>query len=274
MVITENRLLKSRQTINPYYNAASLLKRRLLWDLNPESWLSRGKLIKLKDKYQGKKAVIICNGPSLLKSDLSCLVSNEIFTFGLNKINLLFDKSDFRPSCIIAVNSFVIEQNSIFYNTTNIPLFLDSCALKFVKPKENLAFLHSFGSRELSFARDCSMSISQGATVTFVAMQLAFHFGFQEVALIGCDHNFATKGQAHATAIAEDKDVNHFDQNYFAGGVKWNLPDLPMSEAAYSLAYEVYTAFGRKLLNATEGGSLNLLPRVDLKKFVFSDESI
>ncbi|MEB3178533.1 MAG: 6-hydroxymethylpterin diphosphokinase MptE-like protein, partial [Nostocaceae cyanobacterium] len=219
-------------------------------------------------KCKGKKAVIICNGPSLLKSDLSCLADKEIFTFGLNKINLLFDKSDFRPSCIIAVNYLVLEQNHVFYNNTDIPLFLDSSALKLVKPKQNTIFLHTFGSRQLSFARDCSMSVSQGATVTFVAMQLAFHLGFQHVALIGCDHNFATKGPAHATAIAEEKDVNHFDPNYFAGGVKWNLPDLAMSEAAYSLAYEVYTSFGRKLLNATEGGSLNLLPRVDLKQFV------
>jgi len=268
VVITDNPLLNSQQTINPYYNAISLLKRRLVWDLNPESWISRGKLTKLRDKYKGQKAVIICNGPSLLKSDLSSLTSNGIFTFGLNKINLLFDKSDFRPSCIAAVNSLVIEQNRAFYNTTDIPLFLDSCALKFVKPKENIAFLHKFGSREVSFARDCSISISQGATVTFVALQLAFHLGFQEVALIGCDHNFSTKGPAHATAISEEKDVNHFDPNYFAGGVKWHLPDLPMSEAFYSVAYEVYSAFGRKLVNATEGGSLDLFPRVDLKQFV------
>jgi hypothetical protein len=101
-------------------------------------------------------------------------------------------------------------------------------------------------------------------------MQLAFHFGFQEVALIGCDHNFATKGAANALAISEDKDDNHFDPNYFANGVKWHLPDLATSEAAYSLAYEVYTAFGRKLLNATEGGLLDLLPRINLNRFVNS----
>jgi hypothetical protein len=239
-----------------------------MWDLNPESWMSRKKLIELRNKYKDRKAVIICNGPSLLKSDLSCLSSNDIFTFGLNKINLLFDKSDFRPSSIVAVNSFVIEQNSSFYNTTNIPLFLNSSGLKLIKPRNNIVFLHSIGG--IYFAQDCSFTVCQGVTVTFVAMQLAFHLGFQEVALIGCDHNFTTKGFAHKIVSAEDRDPNHFDPNYFANGVNWNLPDLPTSEANYSLAYEVYASSGRKLLNATEGGALELLPRISLEQFVNS----
>ncbi|WP_277882134.1 hypothetical protein [Oculatella sp. FACHB-28] len=37
------------------------------------------------------------------------------YTFGLNKINLLFEYSEFRPSCIVSVNSFVVEQNAEFY---------------------------------------------------------------------------------------------------------------------------------------------------------------
>jgi len=261
-----NQSINQSMTINPYYHAASLFKRRLIWDLNPESWMSRKKLIELRDKYKDRKAVIICNGPSLLKSDLSCLTSSDIFTFGLNKINLLFDKSDFRPSSIVAVNSFVIEQNSSFYNTTNIPLFLNSTGLKLVKPRNNVIFLHSMGG--IHFAQDCSISVSQGATVTFVAMQLAFHMGFREVALIGCDHNFTTKGFANQIVSGEDKDPNHFDPRYFANGVNWHLPDLPTSEASYNLAYEVYTLSNRKLLNATEGGKLELLPRIKLENFL------
>jgi hypothetical protein len=256
------------EKVNPYYKSLALFTRRFTWDLNIQSWISRNKLVELKNKYQRRKAVIVCNGPSLLKSDLSCLSSNNVFTFGLNKINLLFDKSDFRPSCIVAVNPFVIEQNSDFYSSTSIPLFLDSRAIKLIKPNKNIIFLHS--STLMEFASDCSMSVCQGSTVTFVAMQLAFHFGFQEVALIGCDHNFATKGVPHAVNIAAEKDNDHFDPNYFAGGVKWNLPDLATSEVSYSLAHQIYIASGRKLLNATEGGCLELLPRVSLEHFVLS----
>jgi len=259
-----NPILRQNPDINPYRHASYEVWNRLRWDFNPESRRSRRILKNLKDKYNGQKSVIVCNGPSLLKSDLSLL--KNIFTFGLNKINLLFDGSDFRPSCIVVVNPFVIEQNSEFYNNTDIPIFVDTCGSKLIKSSSNVTFLHS--SSQYKFAQDCSISVFPGYTVTFVAMQLAFHLGFQEVALIGCDHNFATKGPANTVVVSGEKDDNHFAPNYFAGGVKWQLPDLAASEAAYSLAYEVYSAHGRKLVNATEGGKLEVLPRVSLEKFL------
>jgi hypothetical protein len=259
-----NPLLIQRPTINPYRSAAYLIWHRLKWDLHPESWHSRSKINNYKNKYEEQKAVIVCNGPSLLKTDFSILEGT--FTFGLNKINLLFDKSSFRPSCIVAVNPFVIEQNQDFYNKTDIPLFLDSCATTNVKSRSNIAFLHSASQQK--FAKDCSISIYQGYTVTFVAMQLAFHMGFSKVALIGCDHNFAQKGPANMTVVAQEKDESHFDPKYFADGVKWQLPDLEGSEMSYRMARSVYNASGRVMVNCTEGGKLELLPRMSLQDFI------
>lgn len=259
-----NPLLTQRPTINPYGYGAFEIWNRLKWDLNPESWRSRQKLKACKDKYAGEKAVILCNGPSLLKSDLSLL--DGVFTFGLNKINLLFDKSSFRPSCIVAVNPFVIEQNAEFYNQTDIPLFLDRSAVKFIRSGATVSFLHP--TTQKKFAQDCSFSIYKGYTVTFVAMQLAFHMGFTDVALIGCDHNFAVKGPANMTVVSGEKDESHFDPNYFAGGVKWELPDLFQSEVSYTLAKNMYKASSRKIINATEGGYLELFPRMTLEEFI------
>jgi hypothetical protein len=251
-------------TNNPYIHCTYELLQRLAWDLRPVSWSSRRKIRFLLNAYAGKKAVIICNGPSLLKSDLSLL--NGVFTFGLNKINLLFATSSFRPSCIVAVNPHVIEQNAAFFNESSLPLFLDRVALGLVRQRSNVAFLHSSTHRK--FARDCSMSVFQGATVTFVALQLAFHMGFREVGLIGCDHNFATKGPPNKEVVADTIDANHFDPNYFAGGVRWHLPDLVESEASYALARETYQAAGRRIVNCTEGGKLEVFPRMSLHEFV------
>ncbi|MEH6592726.1 MAG: 6-hydroxymethylpterin diphosphokinase MptE-like protein [Halioglobus sp.] len=267
-VDAKNPLLSVPAVINPYRTSAILLKNRLLWDLRPESWRSRRKIRKWHNKYIGEKAVIVCNGPSLLETNLDLL--EGVFTFGLNKIDLLFDKSSFRPSCIVAVNEFVIEQNTGFYNATEIPLFLDSIAMRRVTPKSNIAYLHS--STGLGFAQDCSMSILQGHTVTFVAMQIAFHMGFQEVALIGCDHSFADSGPANAVGVSGKTDTNHFDPNYFAGGTHWNFPDLFESEVAYTRAKNMYQAHGRKLINATEGGKLDLFERSSLLDFVQSTD--
>jgi|ADGO01.1.fsa_nt_gi Uncharacterized protein conserved in bacteria len=262
----EEPTLALKPTVNPYRFAAYLIVQRLRWDLRPESWRSRQALRNMRDRYAGQKAVIVCNGPSLLKSDLSLL--DGIFTFGLNKINLLFDKSTFRPSCIVSVNPYVLEQNADFYNRTDIPLFLDSAALGKVHPRPGVIFLHSTEQRK--FARDCSVSIYQGATVTFVAMQLAYHLGFSRVALIGCDHTFSAKGPANKTVVAEGRDADHFDPNYFSGGMKWQLPDLVESEAAYTMARDIFYASGREIVNCTEGGQLEVFHRQPLVEFVRS----
>ena len=257
-------LAMGRPACNPYRNAAHMILNRLKWDMNPVSWSSRARLREWRNRHVGQKAVIVCNGPSLLKADLSLL--RDVFTFGLNKINLLFDKSDFRPSCVVSVNKLVLEQNAAFFNQTDLPIFLDRAATSLISARKNVAFLDP--ASNLSFARDCSLTVYQGYTVTNVALQLAFHMGFQDVALIGCDHTFATKGRANTTVVSGDKDLSHFDPNYFAGGAKWQLPDILQSEVSYGLARDVFEAHGRCLVNATEGGELEIFERMSLRNFV------
>jgi len=256
-----------RATINPYRSAADLILFRILWDIHPYSWVSRKRIKTWKDRYSGKKAVILCNGPSLNRVNFDDLSSSGVFTFGLNKINLLFKRTDFRPSVIVAVNPHVIEQNSEFYNKTHIPLFFDSNGKLWVKFRDNVHFIHSAGGSG-NFAKDCSISINQGHTVTYVAMQLAFHMGFKEVALVGCDHTFAAKGPANKTIIAGKEDPNHFDPNYFANGVKWQLPDITASELHYEVARDTFERHGKKIINCTEGGKLEVFTRQPLSDFL------
>ncbi len=263
---------RNRSTINPYFTAANMILlapkiilNRLKWDLKPESWRSRRKLKKLTNQYEGQKAVILCNGPSLLKTDFSLLKGT--FTFGLNKINLLFNQSDFRPSCIVAVNSFVLKQNAIFYNKTDIELFLSAIGVNCIKSRPNVIFINTWGGPP-GFARDCSITLHEGSTVTYVAMQIAFHMGFHDVALIGCDHNYFTNGPPHEIVVSAKKDPNHFDSKYFADGAKWQLPDLSTSELSYIQAYKVYKNAGRRIVNATIGGKLEILPRISIEEFL------
>ena len=252
--------------IDPIRLGLGLIYRRIKWVLKTHARSSRAKLIKYRNYSQRlvtDKAVIVCNGPSLNNVDLSKL--ENVYTFGLNKINLLFDRSAFRPNCIVSVNPFVIEQNQGFYNETEIPLFLDSVGIRNVKPRKNVTFLYS--SWPFGFAKNCSNTIFQGYTVTYVAMQLAYHFGFKKVGIVGADHNFAEKGKANLLITGGDKDVNHFDSNYFAGQ-DWQLPDMYGMEMAYARAREVYEASGRKIVNCTEKGKLEVFEREDLEIFL------
>lgn len=263
----DDPLVRTRPTLNPYRFAAGAIAARLRWDMDPRSWASRRKVRKWKDRHPGKKAIILCNGPSLNKVDFDN-IGADCFTFGLNKINLLFERTSFRPGCIVAVNSLVIEQNRDFYNKTGIPLFLDSIgALRgWIRSRANVAFLHSGGTSD-GFARDCSLSINQGFTVTYVALQLAFHMGFRNVALVGADHTFATKGPANKAVDGGSTDQSHFDPRYFSN-VKWHLPDLFESEVAYARANNMYNAHDRKIFNCTDGGELEVFDRLSLAEFL------
>ena len=264
MAEVRDPLLDTHATLNPYRIAAGYIARRLRWDVRPVAWSARSKMKSWHNRFVGQKAVILCNGPSLLKTDFKSLAG--VFCFGLNKINMLFDKTDFRPSCVVAGQEFVLQQNADFFNTTDLPLFLSSISANIIKNRPNVTFFHDSGAR--FFARDCSVSLYAGHTVTFEALQLAFHMGFRHVAIVGADHNFAVKGPANLTAIAKGPDLSHFDPNYFQHGVKWVLPDLFQSEISYAMARDMFDAFGGKVVNATEGGMLEIFERQSLADFL------
>ena len=266
----DDPLVRTRKTVNPYYHGLGMVLKRLYWDLHFQSYVSRKKLIKARGSHAGKTAVILCNGPSLNKVDFPGLTESGVYCFGLNKINLLFDRVDFRPDCIVSVNKFVIEQNADYFNTTDIDLFIDSAAAtsRIVKARNNVTFIHSTTYQK--FARDVSVSLNQGHTVTCVALQLAFHMGFSRVALVGADHTFAVKGAANKEVISGERDESHFDPRYFAGGVKWHLPDLFESEVWYGRARQMYAAHDREILNCTEGGELEVFKRQTLDAFLKS----
>ena len=217
-----------------------------------------------KDKCKGQRAVIIGNGPSLNQTDLSKL-RNE-FTFGLNRIYLMFPKLGFSTSCLVSVNDLVIEQSLSEIMALNIPTFLSWRSRRFFDPASPLSSLPTFlytTYESPKFARDARGRLWEGATVTNVALQLAYHMGFQQVILIGVDHTFASKGKANQTVVSEGDDPNHFSAGYFGKGFRWQLPDLDTSEVGYRMARQAYERDGRQVLDATIGGKLTVFSKVE-----------
>jgi hypothetical protein len=115
------------------------------------------------------------------------------------------------------------------------------------------------------FSTDITRGIWGGATVTFVALQIAFYMGFREVILLGVDHQYSSMGTPHSTVTAQGSDRDHFHPKYFSDGFRWQLPDLATSEIAYAKAKAKFEIDGRTILDATRGGKLDVFPKVVLE---------
>lgn len=239
------------------------LKHAAAWpqaSLHPWRRASIQRLAALKDSQRGRRAFILGNGPSLAKTDVSKL-KNEL-TFGMNRVYLAFPQWGFSTSYFVCVNDLVIEQTAADIAALQMPKFLSWRSHRFIQPDEHTMFLHSTYERPV-FATDVRGRLWEGATVTYVALQLAYYLGFETVILIGVDHNFSSKGTPNTTVVSQGEDRDHFDVGYFGSGFRWQLPDLETSERAYAMASAAYEADGRRLLDATIGGKLTVLPKVD-----------
>jgi hypothetical protein len=221
-----------------------------------------------QDKFAGKRCFVIGNGPSLQKTDLSLL--RDEYTFGMNRVYLAFQEWGFQTSFLVSVNDLVAEQCYQDFQKLDIPKFFSWRAKNLLYPTgipdQNTNFLFTTYTGQ-TFARQGHGRFWEGATVTYVCLQLAYCMGFKEVILIGVDHNFTTQGRANQTVVSQGDDLNHFDKDYFGEGFRWQLPDLETSERSYKLAKEAYNNAGRQIVDATVEGRLTVFPKADLISF-------
>jgi hypothetical protein len=228
---------------------------------DPKYRVSTQRMRALKDKHRGERCFIVGNGPSLNDTDLS-LLRNEV-TFGLNRIYLIFDDLGFATTYYVSVNELVIEQCAEeIVRQVPCPKFISWRSRDVIPFTDDMMLLFSTRTHPGFFNR-ITGGVWEGATVTYVAMQIAYYLGFYKVVLIGVDHSFATKGKPHTMVVSSGDDPNHFHPAYFGKGFRWHLPDLETSELAYRMARERFDRAGRKIVDATIGGQLQVFPKVD-----------
>ena len=230
------------------------------WYLHQEAYSSRKRIKKLRNLHKGQRCFIIGNGPSLKSMELSPL--RKEITFGLNRIYLIFPKNEFQTTYYVAVNTLVIEQCADEIQKLNMPKFVSWHARKYLGFDSSFYYIRDPYNGTEGFALDPTWRLWEGSTVTFVAMQLGFFMGFDQIILIGIDHEFVSKGEPHSVVISEGNDFNHFHPDYFGEGFRWNLPDLDASERSYNLAKQHFERDGRKILDATIDGKLRVFPKI------------
>ncbi len=138
------------------------------------------RLTTLKDAHKGQRAFVIANGPSLKQTDLSKL-RNEV-TLGMNRIYLMFPEIGFSTNYLSVVNDLVIEQTASDLAALMMPKFLSWRSRRFFPSNLPMTQLPTFlytTYESPSFSTDVRGRVWEGATVTNVTLQLAFHMETQ-----------------------------------------------------------------------------------------------
>ncbi len=188
-------------------------------------------------------ALVICNGPSL--NDIPIEFLDKYPTFGSNRIYLRYV-----PDIYACVNPLVIQQYKDEINQMNCTKFIRE-SHKYLIP-DSIGLKKGMADR---FSTNALEWINEGWTVTFVLLQLAYHYNFTKIGIVGMDHRYSFSGNPNEKLTATGNDTNHFDPSYFSNGAYWNAPDLVRSEKSYELAKKAFETAGRRIVNLTKNSA-------------------
>ena len=227
----------------------------------------------LKNIHKGERCFVIGNGPSLTVSDLDCL-KNE-YTFAVNRIYMLFEKTDWRPTYYCVIDSVHLTNSiddirDVKAKMKFIPLFALSKQKNDVADATYFNFVYKpFYPKMPPFSGDITEEIYEGMTVTYVLLQIAVYMGFSEIYLIGQDHSYSRESLPDGSIKFNPGVVNYFQKDYT------KADDRPGAITYMNLSYEKARMYceehGIGIYNATRGGKLEIFNRVEFDS-LFSRE--
>lgn len=229
------------------------------------------RLAALRNAHRGRRCFIMGNGPSLNRCDLTKLADE--YTFGVNSIFLNREAMGFDPTYYVVEDPLVLEDRAEAINRYAGPRvkFFGHYASRFIEGDAdtvwlNLRLRYDEYRDFPHFGRNAVRQTWAGGTVSYVCLQLAYHMGFSTVYLVGFDHSYvvpeSAKIEGNRITSTED-DPNHFHPGYFGKGLRWHNPRVDRMEDAYRKARRIYEADGRRIINATVGGQLEVFDRQD-----------
>jgi hypothetical protein len=125
------------------------------------------------------------------------------------------------------------------------------------------------GSRTpLVFSDNAYDFIMPGGGTLITALQIGFHMGITRFFIYGMDHNFTFDKDEHAEHYhSATGDDNHFIKDYRSGKA-WAPPVLWQVEGALLSSQVFLQQHGGWIKNATHGGKLEVLDRIDFNEAV------
>lgn len=214
------------------------------------------RLIKFKDIHKGERCFIIGNGPSLRMEDLDTLYDYNEICFGVNRIYLSYPNTKWRPNYYVAVDTLIVQNDRQKIQSMEGTKFIRHFyKMDNIWKKESEYEFCGLTARpgEPKFSLDIVDGIYIGNTVVYDAIQIAVYMGFEEIYLLGVD---MTSGKRAEEEGAHFYKVSNKKEKLFFASRKETL-------TALRHAGIVIKSLGRTIKNATRGGELEELERID-----------
>ncbi len=238
----------------------------ILYYLSGKYKKNKKEILKIKGIYAGRRAFVICNGPSLRASDLEKIADNGDLSIACNKIDRIFGFTKWRPTFYtIADENYQFSLSPILNNIpAKYKFFLQTSFIKTWKAKGNCFFLNCNGKYEYlekpQLCTNIESEIPIIGTVTFLMIVILLYLGIREIIILGCDNTYAVE-------ITKDgKIVKNNVSSYFEGCDKKDMQNAASTwqmNIAYKCIKDYANVNGIRIFNATRGGHLEEFERVD-----------
>lgn len=230
------------------------------------------KLRQFKDIHKGETCFIIGNGPSLRAEDLEKIHQNNIPSFAFNRIYLMFDKTNWRPTYYVSQDEKTLLNCKQIVNDLKLDHKFFPLVLKYYHNVDiKNAYYYGFKSSVKGipvFSEDISKCIGNSTTVAYSAAQIAVYMGFKKIYLIGIDHNFSLYKNEKGELVKDETVKDYFTDEYNKDKGDLYIPSLDSSTRAFKVMRRFCDENNIKVYNATRGGKLEVFTRVNVDKIL------
>lgn len=207
--------------------------------------------------------LVVGNGPSLRPEDLTGL--KDLPSVASNKIHLLYDKTDWRPTFYTIGDPLLIYKlPASHYDAFPLTLLPHTIAMmartanklpwrlisdeegerKYVERNEELTPLNGFIS---------------GATITSPNLMLAMWAGAKTIYLVGCDHFYAEENHKDGIKkVAHQSSTHHFHPDYRKPGEIVNAAPVEWMNRGYGLMRRIADRRGVRIINISRRTALDI----------------
>lgn len=272
-IVTNSNTLSA---IRRHYRHRKACKHFKLMKLAYEQSGKSERIQQYRNIHEGDRCFIIGNGPSLTVADLEKI--REEKSFATNRIYLMYDKTEWRPTYFMCQDRQLVRSLVNFYSKCEEKVFLGYHAL--YEYGINLPNVDYFltDNRDanrlvsrLDFSEDASSYVIDGGSVTYSAIQMAAYMGFKEIYLLGVDHSFShTLDKNRRIVKHNDVKEDYFDSRYKDAfkqfeekGKTYAAPDKELMDLAFEASKKYCDENGIVIKNATRGGKLEIFERVN-----------